>query len=182
MFERFDDLARQALVEAQAEALALGHDFLGTEHQLLGILRLEQGVAWGALQAAGVSHPDVSDAVRVTVGSGADVDADALAAIGIDIDVVRRAAEDSFGPGALERAVAGRSGCFAGPRLTPRAKKVMELALREALALKHNHIGTEHILLGILREGQGVAAQVLRNLAPDTDIRRLVLERLRNAS
>ena len=78
--------------------------------------------------------------------------------------------------------MAGQRTCFGGPRFTPRAKKVMELALREALALGHNYIGTEHILLGIVREGRGVAARVLQSLAPDVDVRHLVLERLRNAS
>jgi len=180
MFERFDGLARQSLAEAQAESRSLGHDFLGTEHQLLGLLRLGHGVAYEALEAAGVSYGRVRAMVAAVIGVA--FDGDALAAIGIDIEAVRRAAEDSFGPGALERAVAGQGRCFTGPRLTPRAKKVMELALREALALRHNHIGTEHILLAIVREGGGVAARVIGELAPDADIRHLVVDRLRSAS
>jgi ATP-dependent Clp protease ATP-binding subunit ClpA len=131
---------------------------------------------------AGVSHDTVRLAVLEMVGPA--VDDDALAAIGIDAEAVRRAAEGSFGPGALERAVAGhrRAHCQSGPPFTGRAKKVLELALREALNLKDHHIGTEHVLLAIVREGDGVAARVLRLLAPDTDFRQLVIRRLRAAS
>jgi ATP-dependent Clp protease ATP-binding subunit ClpA len=180
MFARFTTLARQSLVDAQAEARSLGHGFIGTEHQLLGLLRLDQGIAREVLHAAGVGYDDARAAVLNMIGPG--VDAEALAAIGIDVDAVRRAAEESFGPGALERAVAGRRGCFGGPPFTARAKKVLELALREALARGHNYIGTEHILLGMIREDTGVAVEVMRQLAPNTNIKHLLLERLRTAS
>jgi ATP-dependent Clp protease ATP-binding subunit ClpA len=180
MFERFTRLARHSLVLAHAESLALGHDWLGTEHQLLGLLQTGDGIAYNVLSDVGLSYPDVRQAVVDAVG-GAALDGAALAAIGIDLEEVRRQAEESFGPGALERAMArphrGRSGPF-----TPRAKRVLELALGEAVALEHGYIGTEHILLGMLREGGGVGAQILRRLAPDEDLRRYVIERLRAAS
>jgi ATP-dependent Clp protease ATP-binding subunit ClpA len=180
MFQRFTALARQSLVEATAEARDQGHNFVGTEHQLLGVLRVQQGVAHDVLRDAGVSYGSARAEVAATLGAG--VDADALAAIGIDIEAVRRAVDASFGPGALERAVTGQRLGTGGPPFTARARRVIELSLREALALKHNYIGTEHILLAIIREDQGVPALVLRRLAPDTDFRNLVLERLQNVS
>jgi ATP-dependent Clp protease ATP-binding subunit ClpA len=180
MFERFTTLARQSLVEAQLEARSLRHGFIGTEHQLLGLLKLDQGMAREVLDTAGVGYDDARVAILNKIGSG--LDAEALATIGIDVEAVRRAVEDSFGPGALDRAVAGRRSCFNGPPFTPRAKKVLELALREALALGQNYIGTEHILLAMIREDGGVAVEVLRQLAPNANIKHLVLERLRTAS
>jgi ATP-dependent Clp protease ATP-binding subunit ClpA len=178
MFERFTKLARQSLVEAHAEAADEGHDYIGTEHLLVGLLRLGDGIAWSVLTGAGVTLERVRAAIAADVGPG--VDADALASIGIDVDAVRNAVEASFGPGALERAVSGRS--RRGAPFTARSKKVLELSLREALALKHNYIGTEHVLLGLVREGEGAAAVVLRRLLPDLDLRGLVMERLRTAS
>jgi ATP-dependent Clp protease ATP-binding subunit ClpA len=180
MFERFTTLARQSLVEAQVEARSLRHGFIGTEHQLLGLLKLERGIAREVLDTAGVGYDDARVAIVNKTGSG--LDAEALATIGIDVEAVRRAVEDSFGPGALERAVAGRRSCFNGLPFTPRAKKVLELALREALALGQNYIGTEHILLGMLREDGGVAVGVLHQLAPNANFKHLVVERLRAAS
>lgn len=115
-----------------------------------------------------------------------DADADALRAIGIDVAQVRARIEESFGPGALERARSG--GCRRGSSrwyvpFSPRSKKVMELSLREALRLRHNHIGTEHILLALLREGEGVAARVLADsgVRPD-DLRRSVLAAVGNVA
>jgi ATP-dependent Clp protease ATP-binding subunit ClpA len=181
MFERFTKLARQSLVDAQLEAASLGHNFIGTEHLLLGVLRLGDGIAFSVLSDAGVSFQTASDLVAEIIG-GPDVDAGALASIGIDVDAVRGAVEASFGPGALERAVSGRPRSCRRTPFTARAKKVLQLSLSEALALKHNFIGTEHLLLAMVREGDGVAAVVLRRLLPGTDIRSLVIERLRNAS
>jgi ATP-dependent Clp protease ATP-binding subunit ClpA len=101
-----------------------------------------------------------------------DEDAQALSAIGIDLDAVREAVEATFGPGALDPEPP--KGCARIP-FTPRAKKVLELSLREALRLQHNYIGTEHILLGLIREGDGIAARILAesNVHPDGMIRRL---------
>jgi hypothetical protein len=130
MFERFTDRARRVLVLAQQEARVLGHNFLGTEHLLLGLIRESDGVA-----------------------------AMALAQLGIRLDDVRERVKETIGP-------AG-SATTGSPPFTPRAKKVLELSLREALQLGHNYIGTEHILLGLVREGEGVAAQVLVSLGAD---------------
>ena len=125
MFERFTDRARRVLVLAQDEAKALEHNFLGTEHLLLGLLTEGEGVAAKALTELGVG----ADALRERI-----------------LEVVPKGA-----PGTASGA----------PPFTPRSKHVLELALREALELNHNYIGTEHLLLGLLRESEGVAGQVL---------------------
>ncbi len=130
MFERFTDRARRVLVLAQEEARLLNHNFIGTEHILLGLIHEGEGVA-----------------------------AKALESLGISLEAVREKVEELIGPA---------SGPSAGsPPFTPRAKKVLELSLREALQLGHNYIGTEHMLLGLVREGEGVAAQVLTSLGAD---------------
>jgi hypothetical protein len=143
MFERFTDRARRVLVLAQEEARLLNHNFIGTEHLLLGLIHEGEGVAAQALQAMGISLEAVRARVEETIGS----------------------------PG---------SGTQTGsPPFTPRAKKVLELSLREALQLGHNYIGTEHILLGLVREGEGVAAQVLVSLGADLPrVRRHVMDLL----
>ncbi len=130
MFERFTDRARRVLVLAQEEARLLNHNFIGTEHILLGLIHEGEGVA-----------------------------AKALESLGISLEAVREKVEETIGP-------AGSS-TTGSPPFTPRAKKVLELSLREALQLGHNYIGTEHMLLGLVREGEGVAAQVLVNLGAD---------------
>jgi ATP-dependent Clp protease ATP-binding subunit ClpA len=163
MFERFTDDARQAVALAQEEAVALHHGWIGTEHLLLGVLR---GGERGArlLQAFGVDHAAVRDDVERIIGRGeADIDPAALATLGIDLDAVRERVERAFGPGALSR---GGRGCRRGllgrhVPFTPRAKKALELTLREALAVGSREIGGEHIVLGLLREGDGIAAQIL---------------------
>lgn len=180
MFERFTKRARQSLVLAQVEGRQLGHDWLGTEHQLLGLLQLGEGVAYDVLTALGITYRDARAAVIDLIGS--QLDASALASIGIDLDEVRRHVEETFGPGALEAALQPRRERGASPPFTPRAKHVLELALREAIALGHNYIGTEHVLLGILREGEGVAAQVIGGVVTVEEVRRAVLDRLRAAS
>jgi ATP-dependent Clp protease ATP-binding subunit ClpA len=191
MFERFTDRARAVVVLAQDEARRLRHDYIGTEHLLLALLREGTGVAKQALDHLGVDLEQVrSDVVRI-IGGGpatdtADEDAEALRAIGIDLDQVRRHVEETFGPGALERRVflsrrrSRRCGrMFGHIPFTPRAKKVLELALREALRLRHGYIGTEHILLGLVREGEGVAAQILVERGVPLDgVRRVVIELL----
>jgi ATP-dependent Clp protease ATP-binding subunit ClpC len=143
MFERFTDRARRAVVRAQEEARALNHDFIGTEHILLGLVGEGQGVAAKALESLGVS-----------------------------MEAVRRRVEDIVPPGQVEV----RTGHIP---FTPRAKKVLELSLSESKLLGHRYIGTEHILLGLLREGEGVAAQVLTALGADLDgVRERVLQLL----
>ena len=127
MFERFTDTARRVVVLSQEEARLLNHNYIGTEHILLGLIQEREGVA-----------------------------AQALESLKISLEAVRRQVEEIIGQGGREP-----SGHIP---FTPRAKKILELSLREALQLGHNYIGTEHILLGLLREGEGVAAQVLVKL------------------
>src|SRR6059058_2284763 len=130
MFERFTDRARRVVVLAQEEARMLNHNYIGTEHILLGLIHEGEGVAAKALESLGISLEAVRQQVEEIIGQG-------------------QAAPTGHIP------------------FTPRAKKVLELSLREALQLGHNYIGTEHILLGLIREGEGVAAQVLQKLGAD---------------
>ena len=189
MFERFTEKARHVLVLAQAEANDHRHNFLGTEHVLLGLVRETDGVAGRTLAAEGLTADQVRADMERIVGAGPDTatgvnDAEALAAIGIDLDEVRTAVEEAFGEGALDRptTAAGRRAWLkriGSPPFTPRTKKVLELALREALSMKHNYIGTEHLLLAILREGKGVAAQILAERTSDfAELRAKVLDEL----
>jgi ATP-dependent Clp protease ATP-binding subunit ClpA len=172
MFERFTDPAREVVKQAQVEARELRHDRVGTEHLLLALLAEGAGLAARALSEAGVEHADVRARVVAYEGTGprllGDADAAALKEIGIDLDAVRRKVEAAFGEGALRppqayerRRFRRRVREYVGGSFSPRAKKVLELSLREALRLKHNYIGTEHILLGLIREGQGLGALVL---------------------
>ena len=130
MFERFTDRARRVVVLAQDEARSLEHNYIGTEHILLGLIREGEGVAAKALEMANISLEGVRDQVIEIIGKGENDSKDHIP-------------------------------------FTPRAKKVLELSMREALQLGHNYIGTEHILLGLIREGEGVANQVLTNLGAD---------------
>ena len=142
MFERFTERARKVVVLAQEEARHFNHNYIGTEHLLLGLLREDEGVA-----------------------------ARALASLNVTLDEVREQVESIVGYG--EEGTGGQA------PFTPRSKKVLELALREALQLGHNYIGTEHILLGLVRESEGVAARVLNNLDVDPDkVRREVVRML----
>ena len=142
MFERFTDRARRVVVLAQEEARMLNHNYIGTEHILLGLIREGEGVA-----------------------------AKALESLGISLEAVRQQVEEIIGQG--QQAPSGHI------PFTPRAKKVLELSLREALQLGHNYIGTEHILLGLIREGEGVAAQVLVKLGADLNrVRQQVIQLL----
>ncbi len=142
MFERFTDRARRVVVLAQEEAKMLNHNYIGTEHILLGLIHEGEGVA-----------------------------AKALESLGISLDAVREQVTDIIGTG--QQQPTGHI------PFTPRAKKVLELSLREALQLGHNYIGTEHILLGLIREGEGVAAQVLVKLGADLNrVRQTVIQLL----
>jgi ATP-dependent Clp protease ATP-binding subunit ClpA len=178
MLERFTTSARTAVIQAKREALALRHNRIGTEHLLLAMLAGTDGFAAGVLRDIGVSYERIRAAVeRVTKPGGLSAaDAAALEAIGIDLDAVRAKLEESFGPGALtpaeppprrglfRRSDHGRPARFP---LSPRGRKVMGLALREAVRLKQPFIGTEHILLAILRDGGGIAVAVLRGEGVD---------------
>jgi ATP-dependent Clp protease ATP-binding subunit ClpA len=189
MFERFTDRARNVAVDAQVAARRLGHGYVGTEHVLLGLLQGD-GIAARVLGGLGITSAAVEREVLAEVGRGplGQKDAEALGAIGIDLEEVRRRIEASFGPGALywrpgRRRHRARRMPLAGGHIpfTPRAKKVLELSLREALALKHNYIGTEHILLGLVREGEGLAMLVLTRLgAGPQAVRARVLDALRS--
>jgi ATP-dependent Clp protease ATP-binding subunit ClpA len=162
MFERFTDDARQAVVLAQEEAVALRHGWIGTEHVLLGVLRTG-GDGARLLAAFGVDAAGVREDVVRMIGRGDEsIDREALATLGIDLDEVRERVERAFGPGALIRRRPCRRGAM-GQQVpfTPRAKKALELTLREALSLGQRGLRAEHIVLGLLREGDGVAAQVL---------------------
>ena len=186
MFERFTDRARKVTVDAQAASRRLGQGHIGPEHLLRGLLE-NDGIAAQVLSGAGVTRAEVEREILAEVGRGplGAGDAEALGAIGIDLDEVRRRMEASFGPGALQWHP-DPSCRGARPRLghipfTPRAKKVLELSLREALALKDRHIGTEHLLLGLIREGEGLAMLILTRLGAGPQLLRArVLDALRS--
>jgi len=187
MFERFTDPARKVTVDAQLVARRLGHSHIGTEHLLLGLLETD-GVAAQVLGGLGITALAVEREIVTEVGRGplGTGDAEALGAIGIDLDEVRRRMEASFGPGALhwhpDPRCRGERPRLGHIPFSPRAKKVLELSLREALALKHRYIGTEHLLLGLIREGEGLAMLVLTRLgAGPQAIRARVLDALRSA-
>jgi ATP-dependent Clp protease ATP-binding subunit ClpC len=140
MFERFTARARRIVVLAQEEARMLNHNYIGTEHILLGLIHEGEGVAARTLQSLGVDLPTVRAQIEEIIGRG-------------------QSASTGHVP------------------FTPRAKKVLELSLREAVQLGHKHIGSEHILLGLVREGEGVAAQVLEKLGASLNVvRQKVLE------
>ena len=172
MFERFTREARQAVVQAQVEAAALHHPRIGTEHLLLGLVGQETPTS-AVLARHGLTRAAVLEAVSTLVG---DLDAEALTTLGIDLDAVRERIESTFGPGALDDP-ARRHGATAAGHIpfSPRAKKVLELSLREALALKHRHIADGHLALGLLREGEGLAMKVLHDRGIDpVELRREV--------
>ena len=162
MFERFTDDARQAVALAQEEAVALHHGWIGTEHVLLGVLRAD-GDGARLLAGFGVDAAGVRDDVVRIVGRGEDdIDRDALATLGIDLEAVRERVERAFGPGALSRrGRCRRGGLGAAVPFSARAKKALELTLREAISLGERDLRAEHLVLGLLREGDGVAARVL---------------------
>jgi ATP-dependent Clp protease ATP-binding subunit ClpC len=176
MFEKFTDRAKRVLVLAQDEAMGQGHDFIGTEHVLVGLAGVRDTVAGEVLHDKGITPqslreeiPRVLDAEGVQ-STGPQAATEALAAIGIDVEEIRRRADETFGPGKFH---------FPRPPFSPRAKKVLEYTLRSSVELGSATIGTEHLLLGILAEGQGHAVTVLRNLDVDVDsLRPAVLERL----
>lgn len=184
MFERFTRRAREVVVSARDEATGLRHQYVGTEHLLLGLITSSPGPAARVLAAAGLQPEYVRSEVVRLVGGGSDVlgagEAEALQAIGIDLDAVRSKVEDSFGQGVLDQPNGGRPG--ARLPFTPRAKKSLALALREAKRLGHNYLGTEHILLGLLREADGIAGQILAAKEPLGVLRERVLAEIDRAA
>ncbi|MEU4535014.1 Clp protease N-terminal domain-containing protein [Streptosporangium sp. NPDC023825] len=173
MFERFHREARQAVTLAQENARRLRHDVIGTEHILLGLLGQPESLSARVLGRHGLDHEGAyRSVVRLTPQKPGDaLDAEALESIGIDLSAIREKVEAAFGPGALDRrpGTERRGRVFGGFHVpfSPRAKKTLELSLREAISLKHNYIGDGHILLGILREGQGLGSKVLADAGLD---------------
>jgi ATP-dependent Clp protease ATP-binding subunit ClpA len=166
MFERFTKDARRVVVLAQEEARDLRHSHIGTEHLLLGIAGEGQGPGGKALRDHGLLVADLRGRVAAhTNGASSDLDPDALAMLGIDLEAVRQATEAAFGPGALDPQPRRRP--TGHMPFTKRAKKVLELSLREAVRLQDGHIGTGHILLGLIREGEGLGALVLTEMGLD---------------
>jgi ATP-dependent Clp protease ATP-binding subunit ClpA len=164
MFERFTTAARDVVVGAQHEREEFGHPYVGTEHLLLGLLNEGTGGAYAVLRRAGVNRIQVREDVRRYLRQGplGDADAEALKAIGIDLNEVRAKVEETFGPGALRVPASPKRGFFQKPgRFSMRARKVLELSLREAIRLHDNFIGPEHILLGLIREGEGLAVKIM---------------------
>ncbi|HYT25159.1 MAG TPA: Clp protease N-terminal domain-containing protein [Actinomycetota bacterium] len=183
MFERFTRQAREVVVGAQGAARRLGDDRIGTEHLLLGLLAEGTGVAAMVLAGLGVTSEAVEGELagrRPRPGRLGPADAEALEAIGIDLEAIRRRAEEAFGAGALERATRRRRGRLP---FTKQAKQALEASLREAVALGHHYLGTEHVLLGLLRQPDELAAIVLRALeVPPEVVRARVLAELRRVS
>ena len=169
MFERFTDEARQTVVLAQQEAREQRAGHIGTEHLLLGIVGQGGTPVADVLERHGLGRATTLQAIARFSG-GAALDADALGAVGIDLDAVRERVEATFGPGALDAPGPGRGRAQSGHiPFTPRAKKVLELSLREAVALKSGSIGGGHILLGLLREGEGLAMKIVHGQGIDTE-------------
>ena len=172
MFERFHADARQAVVLAREEAVRMGQGSIGCEHLLLGVMARPDGPAARALSASGVDAADVRARIAAgTTPTAESLDADALASLGIDLDAVRRAAEASFGRGALDRAEPSRRRVpdrgLGGMRLTGEAKKALELALRAAVKLRSGHISAGHLLIGIIDQGGNAALATLTAAGAD---------------
>ncbi|GAB3880516.1 hypothetical protein GCM10029964_035080 [Kibdelosporangium lantanae] len=157
MFELFTEPARQAVRASNDTAIALGHDFIGTEHMLLALADTPGGAS-DLLRAHGV---DPAQAREVTIrllteagvpANGGQAARDALASIGIDVDEVQRHADANFGPGAFR---------FPRPAFTPRARKALEHTAHEAKSLGHQHIDTEHLLIGLLDDSAALATRIL---------------------
>jgi ATP-dependent Clp protease ATP-binding subunit ClpA len=175
MFERFTVEARQVVTLANENASRLNHNHIGTEHLLLGLLAQPGTVSARVLNDHGVRQEEVFTQIARIVGTVpvGDLDAEALETIGIDLSTVREKVEAVFGPGALDREPRrGRRGFLLGGThipFTARAKKVLELSLRESLALKHREIRDGHILLGLIREGEGLAAHLLADAGAEAE-------------
>ena len=165
MFERFTAQARSVVVQAEGEARGLGHRSIGTGHVLLAMAGRPDSAAGRVLATLGLGEEGVREDVRAVPDDRAsltDEDAAALRSIGIDLGEVRRNIEEAFGPGALDQDVPRDCDKIVGHiPFTPGSKKALELALREAIHLRHRYIGTEHLLLGLVRDGGCSAARIL---------------------
>ena len=201
MFERFTKPARAVVGSAESEARRLRQAQIGTEHFLLALLDQDAGGAYTVLHDAGLEQAEVRAAIERSVGKPArlltDDDAEALKTIGIDLDAVLASVERSLGPdvwsppvadpeperrGLLRRRQDGQTAPRRS-RFGPRAKKVLELSVREAIRLHSDAIGSEHILLGLLREGDGLAAKILVDAGLTIeDLRRATLDQLGRAA
>jgi ATP-dependent Clp protease ATP-binding subunit ClpA len=211
VFERFTQDARTVVVVAQEEARRLHHPGIGTAHLLLALMATDAPAA-DLLRERGVTCARVEQTLHEVLGTapGDAPDTTALAALGIDLDRIREAVEAAFGPGALERAASDAGACRSRRRLGRRtlrltagseldllrlndrreghlpfgadAKKTLELSLREALRLGDGYIGTEHLVLGLLRGGDSVAAGVLHRLGVDAAELRQAVEQTRRRS
>jgi ATP-dependent Clp protease ATP-binding subunit ClpA len=181
MFERFTPAARSAVIRARDETRLLAHPMVDCAHVLLGILWEADSTGARALRSLGVESNALREGVRRTHGGTfTNAEAEALRTVGIDLDEVRRRIEDTFGPGALERAFDPR-GARGGGHIpfTSGAKKALELALREALQLGHRYIGTEHIVLGLIRDDRSSALRLLQGRGLDRQqVRAAVLHEL----
>jgi len=184
MFERFTTKARDAVIGAQDVARRFDAEAIGSEHLLAALYEQRGNLALTVLEALSVPREEVeAELERIRTGGVATPsDAEALATLGIDLDEVRRQVEEAFGPGALDRTRGGLSRRWGWRKghlpFGKDAKKVMNLALREALLLKHNYIGCEHILLGMLHEGTGAAGVFLRSRGVRQDATRIIVEEL----
>lgn len=204
MFERFTEPARTVVTGAQEEARDLGHAWIGTEHLLIAALRTPDASGAAALAGLGVTARACRQAVREVVTAGEDdglgpQDARALQALGIDLDEVRRRAEQTFGPGALDAPDPEQQRTRRGSPFrrrgreqrrrkghvpfAPRAKKALELSLREALARKDRYIGVEHLVLALLRSDDRLTRALWERLSVRPDqAREAVLDSLRKAA
>ena len=196
MFERFTTAARETVQRARGEAIVAHRRHIGTEHILISLLATDRGVAYGVLSSAGLTAEGVrAEALRLAPPPTEPLgpaDAEALRAIGIDLDAVIASVESTFGEGALRapdddeprrrrglfrRAAGVPTGSSDNPHFSPRSKKVLELSLREALRRGDDYIGAEHILLGLIREGEGLAAKILTDTGLSLDALRSAVDR-----
>jgi ATP-dependent Clp protease ATP-binding subunit ClpA len=171
MFKRFTTPAREVVIRAQAESQRLGHTWIGSEHLLLALLSQEAGVAYQVLHEAGLDdqrvRAEIERLVQVPTTPLDAEDAAALQTLGINLDTVLARIEETFGPDGSRpkperprrESLLGR--WLTGSPFTPRAKKIMELSLRESKRLGHSYLGVEHLLLALLRDGKGQGAKVL---------------------
>jgi ATP-dependent Clp protease ATP-binding subunit ClpA len=166
MFERFTSDARQSVVRAQEEARRLHHARIGTEHFLLGLLTSDTPTA-AVLGRYGLTRDSAAEAIAGYLGD--DLDAEALTTLGIDLDAVRSSVEATFGPGALAPGGPAKGTRSGHLPFTPRMKKVLELSLREAIAMKSTSISDGHIALGLLREGDGLAMKLIHDRGIDAE-------------
>ncbi|MFH5211691.1 Clp protease N-terminal domain-containing protein [Antrihabitans spumae] len=190
MFERFTKTARIAIVTAQEEARMANSDHIDVEHVLLGVIDSADSALAAVLAKNGLTADTVGTAVA-ELGKQSPLgpeDAEALRSIGIDLDAIRESLDANFGEDALNRAVPAERRGFFNPRrfghipFTAGAKKVVELSLREALAHKDDHIGSEHVLLGVLRAPSPAARAIIEANVGIDELRRQVIELLDRAA